>query len=58
MRITALGEIMMGGSKWNKNSYSIAYKEIASHTLESDYTIASLATNITSVEDLSDTKSK
>ena len=58
MRITALGEIMMGGSRWNKNSYSIAYKEIAPHTLESDYTIASLATNITTVEDLSDTKSK
>ncbi len=58
IKITALGEIMMGGNSWNGNSYSIAYKEIASHTLKSDYTIASLATNITSVEDLSDTKSK
>lgn len=58
MRITALGEIMMGGNSWLEKSYSIAFKEIASYTEKSDYTIASLATNITSAGDLSDTKSK
>lgn len=58
MKITALGEIMMGGNSWNTNSYSLAFKEISSYTQESDFTIASLATNITSVDDLSDTKSK
>ena len=58
MKIIALGEIMMGGNTWLEKSYSIAFKEIASYTEKSDYTIASLATNITSAGDLSDTKSK
>jgi len=58
MKITALGEIMMGSNAWANNSYSLAFKEIASYTSESDYTISSLATNITKVEDLSHTKSK
>lgn len=58
MKITALGEIMMAGNTWLEKSYSIAFKEIASYTEKSDYTIASLATNITSAGDLSDTKSK
>lgn len=58
MRITALGEIMMGGNSWAANSYSLAFKEVSPYTEKADYTIASLATNITSVEDLTDTKSK
>lgn len=58
MKITALGEIMMGGNTWLEKSYPIAFKEISSYTAKSDYTIASLATNITSAGDLSDTKSK
>lgn len=56
MKITALGEIMLGGNM--DKSYALAFKEIASYTQNSDYTVASLATNITSVKDLSDTKSK
>ena len=58
MKITALGEIMMVGSNWTSNSYSLAFKEIAAYSEKSDYTVASLATNITSLADLSDTKSK
>lgn len=58
MKITALGEIMMPGKSWQDDSYSLSFKEIASYTTSSDYTIASLATNITSVEELTDTKSK
>lgn len=56
MKITALGEIMLGGNI--DTSYSLAFKEIASYMQDSDYTVASLATNITSVKDLSNTKTK
>ena len=58
IRITALGEIMMGSNSWANNSYSLAFKEISSYTQKSDYVVSTLATNITSVEDLSDTKTK
>jgi len=58
MKITALGEIMLGGVDYTKNSYSLTLKEVSSLTEDSDYVVSSLATNITSVEDLSDTKSK
>ncbi len=58
INITALGEIMMGGNSWSNNSYALAFKNIASYTTEADYTVSSLATNITSVKDLSDTKTK
>lgn len=49
---------MMGERNYAENSYSLAFKEIASFTQSSDYVVANLATNITSVEDLSDTKTK
>ena len=58
MKITALGEIMFGGRNYTQNSYALAFKEIAECTQDSDYVVSSLATNITTVEDLSDTKSK
>lgn len=58
MKITALGEIMMGSRDYTQNSYALAFKEVSSLTQDSDYVVSSLATNITSVEDLSDTKSK
>ena len=58
IRITALGEIMMGGNSWVNNGYALAFKDISSYTKNSDYVVSTLATNITSVKDLSDTKTK
>ena len=58
MKITALGEIMLGARDYMNNSYALAFKEISSMLQDSDYVVSSLATNITSVEDLSDTKTK
>ncbi len=58
MKITALGEIMLGARDYMNNSYALAFKEISSIMQDSDYVVSSLATNITSVEDLSDTKTK
>ncbi len=58
IKITALGEIMLGKNNIPQSSYALAFKEVASYTEKSDYTVASLATNITSVKDLSNTKTK
>ena len=58
IKITALGEIMMGGSNYAVGSYSLAFKEIASYMQNSDYVVSTLSTCITSVKDLSDTKTK
>ena len=60
LKITALGEIMMGG-KIGENleyNYAEAFKHIVDHTKDSDYTLAHLATNIVEIEELGITNSK
>ncbi len=60
IKFTLLGEIMMGGSV-SKNVnyiYSSAFKNVHLYTKDSDFTYATLATNITNVEKLEDTKNK
>lgn len=51
---------MMGGQVGTntQTSYGLAFKEITPYLTESDYVIASLATNITTVKDLTNTKTK
>ncbi len=60
LKITALGEIMMGG-KIGENleyNYDDAFKYITEHTKDSDYTLAHLATNVVEIEELGTTNSK
>ena len=42
IKITALGEIMLGKNNIPQSSYALAFKEVASYTEKSDYTVASL----------------
>lgn len=60
VKFTLLGEIMMGGSVTKNVNYiySSAFKNIYLYTKDSDFTYATLATNITNVEKLEDTKNK
>lgn len=54
-----LGEIMMGG-KVTKNldyDYLLAFKDVYDKTKKSDFTYANLATNITNLEKIEDSKS-
>lgn len=54
-----LGEIMMGG-KVTKNldyNYLLAFKDVYDKTKKSDFTYANLATNITNLEKIEDSKS-
>ncbi len=60
LKITALGEIMMGG-KVGKNveyNYMSAFRYVSEYTKDSDYTMAHLATNMVDLETLGDTNSK
>lgn len=60
LKITALGEIMMGG-KISQNvdyNYMSAFRYLSEYTKASDYTFAHLATNIVDLEEIGDTNSK
>lgn len=57
--LMVLGEIMMGG-KVTKNldyNYLLAFKDVYDITKKSDFTYANLATNITNLEKIEDSKS-
>lgn len=57
--LMVLGEIMMGG-KVTKNldyNYLLAFKDVYDKTKKSDFTYANLATNITNLEKIEDSKS-
>lgn len=56
MNFIALGEIMFGGKEYT--SYSLPFKNISEICKESNFTIASLATNIVDIDEIKDPKSK
>lgn len=60
LKFTVLGEIMMGGDITTNTSYlyNTAFKKIVSFARNSDFTYATLSTNITSLEKIEDAKSK
>ncbi len=60
LKITALGEIMMGGKVGSNVEYNYmsAFRHISEYTKDSDYTMAHLATNIVDLQELGETNSK
>jgi len=60
IKFTILGEMMMGGNVTTNVSYlySSAFKKIFDLTRNSDFTYASLSTNITNLDKIEDPKSK
>lgn len=59
-KFTALGEIMMGGVIKDKVAYNYmsAFKSLTDVLKDSDYTVANLTTNITSLDKIENPKSK
>ena len=57
---TALGEIMMGGDvkTSDSGSYTLAFSEVSEFTRNSDYVVSNFTTNITSLEEIENPKTK
>lgn len=57
---TALGEIMMGGNvkTSDSGSYTLAFSDVSEFTRNSDYVVSNFTTNITSLEEIENPKTK